>query len=141
MNVEVFDHELVPKEPKGFAPELFIPNGITDVSFYEKAFGAVELRRFGNDNGTVHVSEFSINGTLFHLHEQTRNSSAVSPATINGTTTVVIGLFVDDVHAIVEQAVAAGATITSPVQDYDYGYRQGSIRDPFGHLWQIQKAI
>nr|WP_294942304.1 VOC family protein [uncultured Mucilaginibacter sp.] len=141
MNVEVFDHELVPKEPKGFAPELFIPNGITDVSFYEKAFGAVEVRRFGNDDGTVHVSEFSIGGMLFHLHEQTRNSSAVSPGTINGATTVVIGLFVDDVHAIVEQAVAAGATITSPVQDYDYGYRQGAIRDPFGHLWQIQKAI
>ncbi|MBD1363558.1 VOC family protein [Mucilaginibacter sp. ZT4R22] len=124
-----------------FAPELFIPNGITDVSFYEKAFSAVELRRFGNDDGSIHVSEFSIGGTLFHLHEQTRNSNAVSPDAINGGTTVVIGLFVDDVHAVVAQAVAAGAIITSPVQDYDYGYRQGSIRDPFGHLWQIQKAI
>jgi PhnB protein len=124
-----------------FAPELFIPNGITDVSFYEKAFGAVELRRFGNDDGSIHVSEFAIGDALFHLHEQTRNSSAVSPDTIDGGTTVVIGLFVDDVHAVIAQAVVAGAIITSPVQDYDYGYRQGSIRDPFGHLWQIQKAI
>jgi PhnB protein len=141
MNVKVFNQGSAPKVPKGFAPELFIPSGITDVSFYEKAFGAVELRRFGNDDGSIHVSEFSIGGSLFHLHEQTRNSSAVSPDAIDNGTTVVIGLFVDDVHAVVEQAVAAGAIITSPVQDYDYGYRQGSIRDPFGHLWQIQKAI
>ncbi|MDR6941909.1 VOC family protein [Mucilaginibacter pocheonensis] len=123
-----------------FAPQLVIPNGVTDISFYLKAFGATELRRFSNDDGTIHVSELSINGTLFHLHEQTGHSAAVSPDKNNGTT-VTIGLFVDDVYAVVARAVEAGATITSPVQDYDYGYRQGDIRDPFGHLWMIEKVI
>jgi len=28
-----------------------------------------------------------------------------------------------------------------PVQDYDYGYRQGDIRDPSGHCWTIEKSI
>lgn len=138
MNVKVFDQESAPREPKGFAPELYIPNGVSDVSFYEKAFGAVELRRFGNDDGTIHVSEFIIGDAMFHLHEQTQHSGGLSPA---GGTTVLIGLFVDDVHAVIAKAVAAGAKIASPVQDYDYGYRQGSIIDPFGHQWQIQKAI
>lgn len=123
-----------------FAPQLVIPNGVTDISFYLKAFGATELRRFSNDDGTIHVSELSINGALFHLHEQTGRSAAVSPDK-NNSTTVTIGLFVDDVHAVVARAVEAGATITSPVQDYDYGYRQGDIRDPFGHLWMIEKVI
>lgn len=123
-----------------FAPQLVIPNGVTDISFYLKAFGATELRRFSNDDGTIHVSELSINGTLFHLHEQTGHSAAVSPDK-NNSTTVTIGLFVDDVHAVVARAVEAGATITSPVQDYDYGYRQGDIKDPFGHLWMIEKVI
>ncbi len=27
-----------------FAPQLFIPSGVTDVSFYFKAFGAVEIK-------------------------------------------------------------------------------------------------
>ena len=26
-----------------------------------------------------------------------------------------------------------------PMQDYDYGYRQGTLADPFGHLWLIQR--
>lgn len=127
------------KDKPTFAPELTIPNGITDISFYVSAFDAVELRRFGNDDGTIHVSELSINGAMFHLHEETEHSGMLSPK--KGKPSVTIGLFVDDVHAVIEQAIAAGAILKSPVQDYDYGYRQGEIIDPFGHRWQIQKAI
>jgi PhnB protein len=123
-----------------FAPQLVIPNGVTDISFYINAFGATELRRFGNDDGTIHVSELSINGALFHLHEQTLHSAAVSPDRHNATT-VTIGLFVEDVHSVVQQAVLSGARLLSPVQDYDYGYRQGEVVDPFGHQWLIEKAI
>ena len=122
-----------------FAPMLIIPNGITDVSFYTKAFGAVELRRFSNNDGSIHVAEFSIDGAIFHLHEQWE-TKLVSPQKA-GASTVSVNIFVDDVNAVVEQAVAAGAKITSPVQDFDYGYRQGDIIDPFGHCWQIQKKI
>jgi PhnB protein len=30
---------------------------------------------------------------------------------------------------------------TTYVTDHDYGYRQGMVKDPFGHYWQIQKKI
>lgn len=123
-----------------FAPELIIPNGVTDISFYINAFGATELRRFSNDDGSIHVVELSINGTLFHVHEETSSTPAVCPGKYDSTT-VIIGLFVDDVHAVVNRAINAGAKILSPVQDYDYGYRQGRIKDPFGHHWMIEKAI
>jgi PhnB protein len=122
-----------------FAPMLIIPNGITDVSFYTKAFNAEEMRRFSNDDGSIHVVEFSINGAIFHMHEQWE-TKLVSPQRA-GASTVSVNIFVEDVDAVVEQAVAAGAKVTSPVQDFDYGYRQGDIIDPFGHCWQIQKKI
>ncbi len=122
-----------------FAPQLIIPNGVTDISFYNKAFNAVELWRLNNDNGSVHVAGFTIDGALFHIHEQTK-ATGISPGTHNSTT-VIVGLMVDDVHEVVAQAVAAGAQLTSPVQDYDYGYRQGEITDPFGHRWLIEKII
>jgi len=123
-----------------FAPQLYIPNGVNDISFYEKAFGAVELRRFSNDDGSIHVSELSIDGTLFHLHEVTANPYRFSPEKHNGTTTL-IGLFVPDVDAVMNRALAAGAELVSPAQSYDYGYRQGDIKDPFGHVWMIEMKI
>ena len=123
-----------------FAPQLYIRNGVTDFSFYEKAFGAIELRRFANDDGSIHVSELSINDNLFHLHEQSIQQNQFSPEKVNGTTTL-IGLFEPDVDAVMKSALAAGATLVSTAQDYDYGFRQGNIKDPFGHVWMIEKKM
>jgi PhnB protein len=124
----------------GFAPELFIPNGITDIEFYKNAFAATELFRFTNEDGSIHVAELAIDNSIFHLHEEMPGGHTFSAQKHNGGT-VIIGLFVDDVDRVMQNAVAAGAQLISPAQDYDYGYRQGEIKDPFGHLWMIQKKI
>jgi PhnB protein len=121
-----------------FVPVLSIKSGVTDIEFYKKAFGAIELWRLNNDDGSVHVAAFSIDGAMFRLHEEGARSSSPDKA---GSTTVTVGLTTDDVHAVMEQAVAAGAIVLSPVTDYPYGCRQGEIRDPFGHNWLIEKLI
>jgi PhnB protein len=123
-----------------FAPILYLNNVAAAIEFYKKAFGANELRRWSNDDGSVHVAEMSIGAASFYLHEEVSKSGNHSPATLGGTT-VVIGLFVADPYEVTAKAVAAGALETSPVQDYDYGYRQGNVTDPFGHHWEIQKRI
>jgi PhnB protein len=122
-----------------FAPELYINNGIKDISFYKNAFGATENLCFTNDDGSIHVVELSIDGAIFHVHEIT-SSNFTSPVTYNSCTCC-IGLFVPDVDLVINKAIMAGAIEISPAQDYEYGYRQGTIKDPFGHFWQIQKKI
>lgn len=120
-----------------FAPQLFIKNGVTDISFYAKAFGATENLCFRNDDNSVHVAELCIDGAIFHLHEVTK-PHFFSPAEHNGTTTL-IGLFVPNVDAVMDRAIKAGAIEISAAKDYEYGYRQGEIKDPFGHHWLIEK--
>lgn len=120
-----------------FAPELHIPNGTFHIDFYTK-FGATEHFCLRNDDGSIHVAELEINGAIFHLHETMRD--ALEPISAKGVTTV-IGLFVPDVEEIMHKAILAGATEINPVEDHDYGYRQGMFKDPFGHYWQIQKKI
>jgi PhnB protein len=123
-----------------FAPQLYIPNGVKNIDFYMKALGATELRRFSNDDGSIHVSELSISGTIFHLHEQKPSAKQFDPITCQGSTTM-IGLFVEDVDLVMNNAQTAGAIIINPAKDYDYGYRQGEFKDPFGHYWLIEKSI
>ena|SRR6185437_1210049 len=123
-----------------FAPELFINNGVKDISFYERAFEATEQMRFSNDDGSIHVVELSIDGAIFHIHEITDKQYFFSPDKNNGTT-ICIGLFVNNVDEVINKAIKAGATEINPARDYEYGYRQGTIKDPFGHYWQIQKKI
>lgn len=122
-----------------FAPQLLIKNGVKDISFYAKAFGATENLCLRNDDDSIHVAELSINGAIFHLHEVTR-PCFFSPEKHNGTTTI-IGLFVPDVHAVMDKAIRAGAVEISAAKDYEYGYRQGEIQDPFGHHWLIEKKV
>ncbi len=121
-----------------FIPVLSVSSGVTDIEFYKNAFGAAELWRLNNHDGSVHVAAFSIDGAMFRLHEEGAKSLSPEKA---GTTTVTIALTVNDVQAVIEQALAAGATLLSPVIDYPYGYRQGEVKDPFGHRWTIEKLL
>ena len=123
-----------------FAPHLQSKNVLAGMEFYKKAFDAVELRRWSNPDGSVHVAEMEIQGAIFHLHEETRRSSQLSPETVNATTAL-IGLFTPDPDKLVQQAALAGGKVASPMQDFEYGYRQGVVMDPFGHQWLIQKRI
>lgn len=123
-----------------FAPMLFIPGGITDIEFYYKAFDAIELRRWSNDDDSIHVAELTIDDALFHLHEENSEKGNLSPASGRGITTS-IGLMVSDVDRIMTRAIAAGAIEISAAQNYDYGYRQGEVADPFGHHWVIEQII
>jgi len=122
-----------------FAPQLFINNGVKDISFYQNAFNATENFCLRNDDDSVHVAELYVNGAIFHLHEVTK-SHFFSPEKYNGTTAIV-GLFVPDVSAVMNNAIKAGAIEINPTKDYEYGYRQGEVKDPFGHHWLIQKKI
>lgn len=119
---------------------LAIANGVTNIDFYKIAFGAIENMCLRNDDNSIHVAEFTIDGALFHVHEVTQFSGTITPVNANGGT-VSIGLMVDDVHAVFDKAIAAGAAMITPVTDFDYGYRQGEFTDPFGHRWIIEKKL
>ena len=127
-------------EKAHFAPQLYISRGTRNIDFYIKGMGATELRRFSNDDGSIHVSELAIEDAVFHLHEENEEKGQFDPLKNNGITAM-IGLFVNDVDKVIKDALNAGATLINPAQDYDYGYRQGEIRDPFGHVWLIEKKI
>ena len=123
-----------------FAPHLTVRNVLAELNFCKAAFGALELRRFSNPDGSVHVAEMSIGGALFHIHEEMPGSAEMSPETLKGTSSA-IGLFVPDPAATVRNVVSAGGRETSPMKDYDYGYRQATVMDPAGHVWLIQNRI
>ena len=122
-----------------FAPMLRIPNGVTDIDFYKNGLGAVEHMRLKNDDGSIHVAELTIDDAMFHLHEIYPHASGFDPLAHSGVVT--LGLMTADVRGLFNKAIAAGATVIHPVEDYEYGYRQGTLQDPFGHQWLIECRI
>ena len=120
-----------------FIPMLYLKNLSDAIEFYKKAFGATERWRIDH-KGNIHVAEMTIPPAIFRMHEEVSRDQQLSPLTLKGTS-IVIGLLVNNPDELAARAIAAGAIELSPMQDYEYGYRQGTIRDPFGHHWCIEK--
>lgn len=121
-----------------FIPTLYLHDLSAAIAFYKKAFGATERWRIEHPQGHVHVAEMAVPPILFRIHDEVSRDQQLSPVTIKGTT-IIMGLLADGPDALFERAIAAGATEISPMQDYDYGYRQGTLRDPFGHHWCLER--
>ncbi|MEA2718174.1 MAG: PhnB protein [Candidatus Eremiobacteraeota bacterium] len=111
------------------------------IAYYEKAFGAVERpgRLSGPDGKIMHAS-LTIGNSEVMLSDEFPEWDSPGPQTLGGSS-VSIALSVPDVDAVVERAVAAGATIQFPVADQFYGQRSGRIKDPFGHVWVVGTTI
>ena len=124
-----------------FAPSLSLRVLAPAVEFYKHVFGVTELRRFSNDDGSIHVVELLLGDAEFYLHEEMPGpDSEKAPETLKGTT-VALAVFVDDPDTLMAKALEAGSRELSPIQDHFYGLRQGVVIDPFGHQWVFQKKI
>jgi PhnB protein len=117
---------------------LYMKDLSAAIEFYKKAFGALERWRVSNPDGTTHVAELYIPPVVFRLHEEA-DRDRVPDSAIVRVTTVVTHLLVHNPDDLMANAVAAGATVISPMRDYEYGYRQGTFRDPSGHHWCLEK--
>jgi PhnB protein len=64
----------------------------------------------------------------------------LSPQRIGGTS-VTLHTYVEDVDAVFEKALAAGAKSLSAVETQFYGDRSGQFEDPFGHRWSVASHV
>jgi PhnB protein len=120
--------------------ELSVRRGREAIEFYRAAFGAVERYRVGGteENEDV-VAQLSVGNASFWVSDESPRNKNFSPESLGGSTVRLL-LIVDDPQAVVERAVAAGATEVSPVEE-QHRWLLGRIEDPFGHHWEIGKPL
>jgi PhnB protein len=126
--------------PAGFhtmTAYLTVTDGAKAITFYKKAFGAVEIAKtFFDDHGRVAHAELKIGDSPLMLAAEMQEWGNKSPLTLGGTP-VTICLYVEDVDAVFKKAIAAGAKEVMAVADQFYGDRSGRLTDPSGHLWIV----
>lgn len=123
----------IPDGYEGITPYLICKNAEAAMDFYKRAFGAVELFRIGGP-GMVGHAEMKIGKAIFMMADEFPDMGVVGPETIGGSP-VSLYIYVEDVDAFTEKAVAEGLEVLKPVADQFYGDRSGLFKDPFGHLW------
>jgi len=66
---------------------------------------------------------------------------AVSPGSLGGRVSVIMATYWEDVDAVWQAALDAGAEVIYPLENQFYGDRAGRIKDPFGHQWMLSQHV
>jgi PhnB protein len=129
--------------PEGYStisPYLAVDDAAEAIAYYKKAFGAEETVRMDAPDGKIGHAELKIGDSHVMLSDPFPQASTTPPKELGGTSASIF-MYVEDVDAVVQQAVGAGATVRMEVEDQFWGDRFGSITDPFGHIWSIATHV
>src|SRR5215207_6454741 len=111
------------------------------VAFYGEVFGAREVWRVMHWHRVGHAvlrigrSEIVVLDEFPEAGIEGAESATIGPAAPR------LLVEMDDVDAVLERAIAAGATVLRSAEDQWWGVRTGVIRDPFGYRWSIHSVL
>ncbi len=129
----------LPEGMHSVTPSMTVKNADAALAFYTKAFDAVELYRLPEKkSGKVMHAEFRIGNSVMMLSDEYPEWGAVAPEMGKGG---LFMIYVADVDAAFQQALAAGATEVMPVCDQFYGDRCGRLADPYGYRWTLSQRM
>ena len=113
-------------------PVLIVSDVRAAVAWYGTVFGLVEHVRIGEG----HRAQLGLGGAELIVAEVRPGRRL--PA--NGRSHQLM-LKVEDAAAVVERAEAAGAIVTDELHDWEYGERQATVDDVFGHEWVLTQTL
>lgn len=131
----------IPEGQHSITPYLGIKDAAKAIDFYKAAFGATEMFRLEGPDGRIGHAELKIGDSSLMLAEPCDQAGGLTASQSLGGAAVGLHLYVEDVDARFAQAIKAGATEVSAVQDQFYGDRSGTLKDPFGNLWFIATHV
>lgn len=124
-------------------PRLVVRDAAAALQFYRDAFGVREIERYSDpaQGGIIIQSavEFA-DGTRVSVVDEHRAWGNDAPPSLGGSS-ILLRLMLDDPDAVGAAMVEHGAEVVIPIEDRFYGYREGRVRDPFGHLWILSKVL
>jgi PhnB protein len=130
----------IPEGMHTLTPHLICDGAAQAIDFYTQAFGAIEQMRLPGPNGKLMHASLKIGDSTLMLVDEMADCGAFGPRSLKGSP-VSLHLYVPNVDATVEQAVAAGARVTMPAADMFWGDRFAQLEDPFGHKWSVATHV
>ena len=120
----------------GVQPQLYAADGRAAVRFYLEAFGASVLHQVGGtDDDPAIVAQLEVGGGAFWVTSEAAAMGRLSPLTA-GSSSCRLLLVVDDPQAVLDTAIAAGASLKAQLEA-GHGWEMGRITDPAGFEWEI----
>jgi PhnB protein len=121
-------------------PHIVVRDAARAAAWYVQALGAEERGRIPVPNGRYMQIELRWGDSAVMIADEFPEMGVLSPLSIGGQYGA-LAIHTDDVEALWQRAVEAGAEIFLPLQDVFWGDRHGEIIDPFGHKWALAQHV
>lgn len=105
------------------------------IRWLSEAFGFKELFSVPQTGQFVRHAQLSLGTSLIMLGSSRDDEADLKIPRELGAATQALYVYVPDVDEHFERARLAGAEITSPLQETDFGSREYHVRDLEGHPW------
>jgi PhnB protein len=126
--------------PHTITVHLVVRGADRAANWYVQALGAEERGRVSVPDGRFMQIELRFGDSTVMIADEFPEMGVVSPLTVGGVYST-LSIHTDDVEALWERAVQAGAEVVQPLQDMFWGDRHGEIIDPFGHKWALAQHV
>jgi PhnB protein len=130
----------LPENTSIIIPRLVCRAPAAEVDFCIRVFDAVSLNERPGADGTLAHALLQIGPEMVMIEAEWPTLPSRAPAA-DGSSPVVIFVYVPDVDVTVARAAECGATILMPAQDQFWGDRIAWLMDPAGHVWTIATRI
>lgn len=132
---------IVPAGYNSVTPHMIIRDVQKALAYYQSAFGAeTEEVHYMPDGKTVMHAKMRIGDSRVLMAEENPQYGCLSPLSL-GNSPIGLHVYVKDVDATFNQAIAAGAKSAMPPADMFWGDRYCKVIDPFGHHWSIATRL
>src|SRR4051794_22295092 len=135
------DVQPIPDHYPRVTPYLHVDGAAEAIDFYCKVLGATQRGdQMRGPDGKVGHAELELGNSVIMLADSNPDFGALDPKMVGGTP-MTIHVYVEDVDAVQQAALDAGATELRGVETQFYGDRSGRFEDPFGHHWNIASHV
>ncbi|MGC9665266.1 VOC family protein [Planosporangium sp. 12N6] len=102
-------------------------------SFYQRLFGAAEVRRHPDDGPVFFVG--------LRLGDSELGLVSDAAADLSAPQRIVLSVDVDDVDAVLGRVEAAGGRVLGPATDMPWGQRVAHVHDPDGNMLNLTQPL
>ena len=135
--------EVAPTRQPTIVPQMPYLDVRAALAFLQRAFGFREIAsaRLVNEDGSIDYAMVEFGTGVIGIGPEGHHG-VISPRTGGGIGSTYISVYVDDVDAHHQRAVAAGARIATPLRtQIEYGHRTYEALDPEGHRWRFHQRL
>jgi PhnB protein len=122
----------IPEGHHTVSPYLVVTGVAQLIEFTKQAFGATEVHLSKRPDGSVQHAEVKIGDSIVMMGEGGPGGKHF-PGMLH--------LYMEDVDAVYQRAVQAGAKSVREPADQPYGDRSGGVEDTFGNQWWISTHV